>query len=123
MRILVSIFYLLYMITFIIVFLRNPGIAGREYSKDTVVFEKEEDKLNYQQCSTCNIIIPKSFRVEHCKKCGICIIRQDHHCPWTGKCIGRNNLRIFCLFGSFLFLFIISLFVSFITCIAFINIE
>ena len=123
MNYLVSIFYFLYTLIYLVVFLKSPGIPGREYYKDTFTFEKEEDKLNYQKCSKCNIIIPKNFKVEHCKKCGVCIIKQDHHCPWTGKCIGKNNLKIFCLFGSFLFFFIISLFVSFVTCIVYINTD
>ena len=121
MKIITTLLYLAYMISYSIVLVKSPGIAGREFFKDTFKFEKEEDKLNYQQCSTCNIIIPKSFRVVHCKKCGICIIRQDHHCPWTGKCIGKNNIRIFCIFGFTLFGYIISLFISFITCLVFIN--
>ena len=37
------------MITYLIVFLKNPGIPGRECYKDTFRFEKEEDKLNYQK--------------------------------------------------------------------------
>ena len=105
------------MAAYLTVFLTSPGIPGREYYKDTFKFEKEEDKINYQKCSNCNIIIPKSFRVVHCQKCKICVIRQDHHCPWTGKCIGKNNLKSFCLFGCLLSAYIISLIVSFITCL------
>ncbi len=121
MKVITTLFYLIYMVSYLIVLVKSPGIAGREYYKDTFRFEKEEDKLNYQQCSICNIIIPKTFRVVHCKKCGVCVIRQDHHCPWTGKCIGKNNIKIFCVFGCSLFSYIISLFVSFITCLVYIN--
>ena len=109
------------MITYLTVFLKSPGIPGREHYKDTFRFENEEDKKNYQKCSNCNIIIPKSFRVVHCEKCKICVIKQDHHCPWTGKCIGKNNIQVFCLFGSLLFAYIFSLFISFITCIIYIS--
>ena len=123
MKILTTLLYSMFITSYIVVFLKSPGIAGREYYKDTFKFEKEEDKINYQKCSKCNIIIPKSFRVVHCKKCGICVIRQDHHCPWTGKCIGKNNLRPFILFGCSLFAYIISLFVSFITCIVYVTSE
>ena len=112
--------YFLYIIPYLIVFLNNPGIPGREHYKDTFRFKNEEDKLNYQKCSTCNIIIPKDFNVSHCKKCGICIIKQDHHCPWTGKCIGKKNIRLFCIFSSSLFGYTVFLFVSFITFLSYI---
>ena len=92
MKIITTILYLLYMITYLQIYLGSPGIAGKEYYSDTFKVEKEEDKLNYQICTDCNIIIPKSFKVVHCDKCNICVIKQDHHCPWTGKCIGKKNI-------------------------------
>lgn len=75
------------MTTYLTVFLKNPGIPGKEYYKDTFKFEKEEDKLNYQKCSVCNIIIPKSFRVVHCQKCKICVIplSLDRKMYWEKK--------------------------------------
>ena len=121
MKIITTILYLLYMITYLIIYLRSPGIAGREYYADTFKFEKEEDKQYYQICKDCNIIIPKSFKVVHCDKCNICVIKHDHHCPWTGKCIGKKNIKIFCVFGSSLFSYIMSLLISFITCLIYIT--
>ena len=30
-----------------------------------------------------------------------CCVRQlDHHCPWTGKCIGRRTITLFYVFTS-----------------------
>ena len=43
------------------------------------------------------IIIPISFRVVHCEKCNICVIKYDQPCPWTGKCIWKKNLNVFCI--------------------------
>ena len=120
-RIITTMLYIFYITSYLTVFLGSPGIPGKEYYKDTFKFEKEEDKVNYQKCSNCNIIIPKSFRVVHCQKCQVCIINQDHHCPWTGKCIGKNNKKPFVLFGCFLFGFIISLLVSFVTCLIYVT--
>ena len=31
-------------------------------------------------------------------KCGRCVRRMDHHCPWTNNCIGVFNLKYFILF-------------------------
>ena len=81
LRIITTLLYIFYITAYLTVFLGSPGIPGRECYKDTFKFEKEEDKVNYQKCSNCNIIIPKSFKVVHCQKCQVCIINQDHHCP------------------------------------------
>eukprot|EP00392_Amoebophrya_sp_AT5.2_P000351 g351.t1 len=34
----------------------------------------------------------------HCDFCDTCIQGFDHHCPWTGKCIGKGNMHEFQLF-------------------------
>ncbi len=89
--------YSIVFISLLILFLKNPGIPGREYYKKN--FEiKSEEKKNFRKCSKCNIIIPKNFRVVHCQKCEVCIKQHDHHCPWTGKCIGRKTIKYFYTF-------------------------
>ena len=40
----------------------------------------------------------KPMRVHHCRQCGICSLRMDHHCPWTVNCIGAKNHKSFYLF-------------------------
>lgn len=48
-------------------------------------------------CSKCNA--PKPDRCHHCRKCGTCILRMDHHCPWVmDSCIGLRNYHAFLLF-------------------------
>lgn len=32
---------------------------------------------------------------------------MDHHCPWTGKCIGRDNLKAFYYFLASTLIFMI----------------
>jgi hypothetical protein len=39
--------------------------------------------------------MPKDVDVVHCYDCDICIKGHDHHCPWTGKCIGEGNIQYF----------------------------
>jgi hypothetical protein len=122
MRIITVSLYFIYLFSFLIVFLNNPGIPGREHYRSTFRFEKEEDKKNYQRCLKCNIIIPKSFKIIHCKKCGICIIKQDHHCPWTGKCIAKKNIIFFLIFTISLFGYIVFAVVDIMTFFIYINI-
>ena len=40
-------------------------------------------------CETCQQSIP--VRAGHCRKCGCCCLRRDHHCPWLGVCICMDN--------------------------------
>ena len=51
-------------------------------------------------CSRCKIKRP--VLSHHCYDCDLCILDLDHHCPWTGKCIGRGNLWFFYIFLTFL---------------------
>ncbi|ETV77318.1 hypothetical protein H257_08764 [Aphanomyces astaci] len=47
-------------------------------------------------CAHCQIRRP--LNAIHCYECEVCIDGMDHHCPWTGKCIGKKTLYWFYLF-------------------------
>ena len=97
---------------YIIVYFINPGIPERKYASK--FFKDQANKKNYFKCQKCNIIMKKSSLMGHCVYCDVCVIKQDHHCPWTGKCIGKNNAIFFHGFIIFLFLYITVVFCLFI---------
>lgn len=48
-------------------------------------------------CSFCNVVRPP--RCHHCPLCRKCILNREHHCFFTGTCIGVRNQGIFILFA------------------------
>ena len=79
--ILVIITLIIYYITFLI----NPGI----------VLNKQRDIQNQSYCNKCQVYFNPNNKVLHCNFCGVCIEGMDHHCVWVGKCVGKNNVKIF----------------------------
>ena len=63
-------------------------------------------KFKVKFCSTCHIFRGPS--VSHCKKCDNCVENFDHHCPWLGNCIGKNNYFYFFIFLIFCNAFVLS---------------
>lgn len=66
----------------------------------------------YRRCKKCNILIYKNMGVCHCLTCNICVMDHDHHCPWTGKCIGKYNLYPFYVFVCSLFAYFVMSFIT-----------
>ena len=60
------------------------------------LIEKHNIDIN-NYCSKCNIFINNGSFIKHCYICDICIEDFDHHCFWIGKCVGKNNKKIFLL--------------------------
>lgn len=40
----------------------------------------------------------KPPRAHHCKRCNICVLRFNHHCPYIGNCVGLKTQKVFILF-------------------------
>lgn len=49
-----------------------------------------------QVCVVCRAL--RRMRSHHCKECGRCVERLDHHCPWIDNCVGFGNQRSFYCF-------------------------
>lgn len=73
----------------------SPG-----YVTDETEIEKIQDETNLDPnkfyCRYCHIYVPT--RASHCISCKKCVIRRDHHCPWTNNCIGRDNHLYYLIF-------------------------
>ena len=97
-----GIFILLsFVISYTITFLINPGIP--KYDENAILGEPRE---KYRFCNLCKIYVNMDENTGHCFDCNVCVEGYDHHCPWTGKCIGKKNLTYFYAFlMSILFVF------------------
>ena len=99
------------MISYIYTVLINPGIPERKYYIRNFVNKDLGDRKNYSKCSKCNILIHKEMKAVHCDRCQVCTKGNDHHCPWTGKCIAKNNIISFYIFVNSLFIYLVMIFV------------
>ena len=90
------IIYLIFYLSYTYTFLINPG-----YPKHEVDTRRKEHKDNYGYCNSCNIWVNQENNTVHCDICDICIEGFDHHCVWTSKCIGKNNICSFYIFLIF----------------------
>ncbi|KAL7720132.1 Palmitoyltransferase [Entamoeba marina] len=123
--VLISFFpYILMCITFYKIVMISPGETPQLYIPNVPEKELEYAKQRYdisvmkdqklidmlypaRYCGICKQFRPP--RSYHCKKCGVCILKRDHHCPWIGQCVGYFNHKYFI---QFLFYATISLFVG-----------
>ncbi len=92
-----------FLYSYLSVALSRPGIAHPRN------FPSASERQERRFCHFCELVRERG--TEHCEDCGVCIEGMDHHCPWVGKCIGRDNLTAFyvflgCTFGNMIVCFI-----------------
>ncbi|KAJ4480870.1 zf-DHHC-domain-containing protein [Lentinula aciculospora] len=44
-------------------------------------------------------VLAPEYRAHHCRACGTCVLKYDHHCPWIGQCVGARNHKFFINFN------------------------
>ncbi|PAA53066.1 hypothetical protein BOX15_Mlig026143g2, partial [Macrostomum lignano] len=64
--------------------------------KRTIAEDHKYSYLSYKPCFSCRHWRPP--RTHHCPLCDICVFKRDHHCFFSGTCIGEGNERFFLVF-------------------------
>ncbi|KAJ1799256.1 Palmitoyltransferase [Coemansia sp. RSA 2399] len=60
------------------------------------VYELKRDTMKPRYCRLCKGFKPP--RTHHCSDCDRCVLKMDHHCPWTNNCVGFHNQAHFLRF-------------------------
>jgi hypothetical protein len=105
MKIITFIIYLLFLSSFLYTGLINPGYPNNDINN--IDFIEGKPKKCFYYCTICKLWVNEKKKVRHCKYCNICVEGMDHHCPWTGKCIGARNIISFYIFVFSIFLLIV----------------
>ncbi|KAM4726312.1 LOW QUALITY PROTEIN: palmitoyltransferase ZDHHC23-A-like [Anableps anableps] len=74
----------------------EDGSTYSDISIQTTASEKKKKQpptLKWTLCPVCKIMRPP--RAGHCRTCGSCVQRLDHHCVWINSCVGQANHRSF----------------------------
>eukprot|EP00744_Colponema_vietnamica_P020222 GILI01028711.1.p1 GENE.GILI01028711.1~~GILI01028711.1.p1 ORF type:complete len:246 (+),score=32.35 GILI01028711.1:82-819(+) len=72
----------------------NPGYVPKNFPP--LKPQSQQELLSKRYCRHCNIVRPP--RCNHCEDCNACVLEDDHHCPWVGKCVADKNLVLFYTF-------------------------
>ncbi|XP_031588315.1 palmitoyltransferase ZDHHC23-B isoform X2 [Oreochromis aureus] len=70
-------------------------VANRAVASEQQVEEEMKESNRKNWCQACRAVRPP--RAGHCRICGVCVLRLDHHCVWINSCVGQANHRSFLL--------------------------
>ncbi|KAK8889130.1 palmitoyltransferase swf1 [Tritrichomonas musculus] len=106
-------FYIMWLWSWFIAIAGDPGrtiddLKDRGVLKRVLNGDIPNCLRHLQICPICSM--PRPPLSEHCKTCGYCHLRRDHHCGVTGQCVADKNMKGFIL--SFFYSALFSLSVS-----------
>lgn len=65
------------------------------------------DENNEHSCRKCGADRTEyEPQVHHCSQCNRCVYKMDHHCMWTGNCVGATTRKYYFMFCLNVFLII-----------------
>lgn len=79
---------------------RGTPIYESTFNKNKIKKVIKGTKIDLKYCVTCHLI--RDVRSFHCRFCGICVEKHDHHCGYVSNCIGLYNYKKFFYFLCFL---------------------
>ncbi|XP_024116002.1 probable palmitoyltransferase ZDHHC12 [Oryzias melastigma] len=101
-----ALFFLLVALSVLLYFtvsLKDPGFVLSDAQKDSQTWDEESEAMiprpltpQLRRCGYC--LLQQPMRAKHCKTCGRCVRRFDHHCPWMENCVGEWNHRWFVVY-------------------------
>ncbi|KAG6613426.1 uncharacterized protein IUM83_04534 [Phytophthora cinnamomi] len=71
----------------------DPGVVFEDLEASTRLQGDVERGVICAQCE-----VRRPLNASHCSDCGVCVRELDHHCPWTGKCVGKRTIKWFYVF-------------------------
>ena len=89
-----ALIYLFFEIFLVLTTISDPGIVPKKYYLENYKPDKTLIK-KFRICRKCNIVMDLDKGTSHCVECGICVMNNDHHCPWTSKCVRKKNIWMF----------------------------
>lgn len=92
-------FFLLFNITSNLIALMVTDTSTRPYLISPPYNAQEK---GWNLCGTCEALAPP--RSWHCPVCDVCVLKRDHHCIFSGCCIGFHNHRYFIMVVTYLFI-------------------
>jgi palmitoyltransferase len=92
-----SFLYFVALTTFVMASLNSPGQVKKDNLEVLLKnFQYDNVMFSPRDCSICKI--QKPARSKHCKICGFCVSKMDHHCIWINQCVGHLNYKYFLSF-------------------------